>query len=109
MQEEFKKDFEKRVPNRVPNNSFSVSVNYYKQVCSPGADVMCIWYRLSMLWMLSEFMGLNLPGMHDGKPDDVLFKALAVVPITGMPLGGREGLPFDLVELIPLIQKESEA
>jgi hypothetical protein len=109
MQEELKKDFEKRTPNRAPNQGFGISVSTYSQACSPGADVASIWYRLSMLWMLSESMGSNLPGMHDGKTDDAVFKALAILPLTGLPRGGREGLPFDLDELIRLIQKESEA
>ena len=49
-----------------------------------------------------------MPWLHDGKPDDAVFKALAVVPMTKMPPGGREGLPFDVEELIRLIRKESE-
>jgi hypothetical protein len=49
MQEELKRDFEKRVPNRAPNQDFSVSINNYKRVCSPGANVGALWYRLSIL------------------------------------------------------------
>jgi hypothetical protein len=36
MQEELKRDFEKRAPNPAPTQDFSVSINYYKRVTSPG-------------------------------------------------------------------------
>jgi hypothetical protein len=38
MLEELKKDFEKRVPNRAPNQYFSVGIDCLKQVCSPRAN-----------------------------------------------------------------------
>jgi hypothetical protein len=53
--------------------------------------------------------GPTLPGLIDGKPCDDVFKALAIAPMTGIPPGGRKGFPFDVDELIRLIQKESEA
>ena len=51
MQEELKRDFEKRVPNR-SKPRFEFSINYYKRVCSPGANVAALWYRLLILAML---------------------------------------------------------
>jgi hypothetical protein len=58
----------------------------------------------------SEPGGPTLPGLTDGKPGDAVFKALSIVPMTGMQPGiVREGHPFDMEELIRLIQKESQA
>jgi hypothetical protein len=87
MQEELKRDFEKRVPNRAPNQDFSVSINNYKRVCSPGANVGALWYRLSILEMprhVSEATGTSLPWPREGKPGDAVFKALAIVTMTGL-------------------------
>jgi hypothetical protein len=48
--------------------------------------------------------------MHNGEPEDAVFKALATVPMTGRQPGVMyEKPPFDLEELIKLIKKEYEA
>jgi hypothetical protein len=113
MMEGYKKDFEKLMPDRAPNETFSVRIDCYRQACSPGADVGAVWYRLSMLEMLkhlNEAGGPTLPGMNDSKPSDALFKAFAIVPMTALGPGGRrEGFPFDMDELTRLVKKESEA
>jgi hypothetical protein len=113
MQEKLKADFDEPTPNRAPNQGFGISLNYYKRVCSPGANVGAVWYRLSILEMLrhiSEITGTSLPWPREGKPGDAVFKALATVPMTGLPAGVvRTVPPFDPDELIRLIQKESEA
>ena len=90
MQEKLKKDFEKLVPNRAPDQYFSVGIDYFRRVCSPGANVGAVWYRLSILEMLrhvSEATGTSLPWPREGKPGDAVFKALATVPMTGLPQG----------------------
>ena len=92
-------------------SGFAVALDLYKRACRPGAHVWSVWYRCSQFERLRNFhelTGTNLPWLHDGKPDEAVFKALAVVPMTKMPPGGREGLPFDVEELIRLIRKESE-
>jgi hypothetical protein len=84
--------------------------------CSPGANVGAVWYRIQMLGMLQNISSLGslserikLPDIDYGKPSDELFKALAVVPVMGIPQGGPpiEGLPVDVEELGRLVQKES--
>jgi hypothetical protein len=113
MQEELKRDFEKRVPNRAPDQYFSVGIDYFRRVCSPGANVGAVWYRLSILEMLrhiSEITGTSLPWPREGKPGDAVFKALATVRMTGLPPGVvRKVPPFDPDELIRLIKEEPEA
>jgi hypothetical protein len=60
--------------------------------------------------MRSEAAGTSLHWLQEGKPSDAVFKALAVLPMTGLPPGVvRESPLFDVEELIRLIQKESEA
>ena len=82
-------------------------------VLSPGANFGDVFYRLSWLrhlQILSEAGHLSFPWIHDGEPDDAVFKALAIVPMTGRTPGAiYEGPPFDVGELIRLIKKEYQA
>jgi hypothetical protein len=82
-------------------------------VLSPGANFGDVFYRLSWLrhlQILSEAGHLNFPWIHDGEPEDAVFKALAIVPMTGRVLGVMyERPPFDVEELIRLIKKEYQA
>ena len=80
---------------------------------SPGANFGDVFYRLSWLrhlQILSEGGHLDFPWIHDGEPEDAVFKALAIVPMTGRPPGVTyETPPFNVEELIKLIKKEYEA
>jgi hypothetical protein len=113
MLEELKRDFEKRVPDHASNQSIGIGVDCYERVCSPGADVGAVWYRVSMLGLL-QMMGKEagepaLSGLTDDKPSDAVFRALATLPMTGMNPGvTHDGLPFDPAELVRLI-KEAES
>ena len=82
-------------------------------VLSSGAGFGDVFYRLSWLrhlQILSEAGRLTFPWIHDGEPDDAVFKALAIVPMTGrVPGVTYEGPPFDVEELIWLIKRENEA
>jgi hypothetical protein len=113
MHEKLKKEFEERTPNRAPDQYFSVGIDYFRRVCSPGANTGAVWYRLSILEMLrhvSEVTGTSLPWPREGKASDAVFKALATVPMTGLAPGVvRKVPPFDPDELIRLIMEESEA
>jgi hypothetical protein len=82
-------------------------------VLSPGASFGDVFYRLSWLrhlQILSEADHLTFHWIHDGEPEDAVFKALAIVPMTGRRPGVMyDGPPFDVEELIRLIKRESEA
>jgi hypothetical protein len=73
--------------------------------CSPNVNGFAIWYRLSMLGMLSTLCvksGMpmeKLPWMRSGEPDEFILKALATVPMSGAPDAAME-------ELTRLVQKE---
>jgi hypothetical protein len=89
--------------------------------CSPGADVGAVWYRVEMMeWLeglrrtshitkvgslLSEIA--NLPDFDYSKPSDAVFKALAVVPMTGIAPSGfpLQGFPLDISEFAKLVSR----
>jgi len=62
---------------------------------------------LRLLKMMTESEELISPWLHDGKPEDAVFKVFATISMPGLPPGGRQGLPFDVEEFRRLINKES--
>jgi hypothetical protein len=95
-----------------PGQNIGIGHSLYERACSHGANVPAVFFRVSMLRMLQTIRdseGLILPWLHDGKPDDAVFKVLATLPMTGLPPGGRTGFPFDIEEFGKLIKKESPA
>ena len=97
---------------RSPGQQVAIGTDLWKSACGAGADVRAVFFRVSMLrmlQMLSGSGGLISPWLHDGKPDDAVFKVVATLPMIGLQLGTpRQGFPFDAEELIKLIEKESE-
>jgi hypothetical protein len=101
------------VQARSPGQQVAISAELWRSSCGPGADVRAVFFRVSMLrmlQMLSGSGGLISPWLHDGQPDDVVFKVVATLPMIGLQLGTpRQGFPFDVEELIKLIKEESGA
>jgi hypothetical protein len=94
-----------------PGQQIGIASSLYERACTTGANVQAVFFRVSMLRvlkMMTESDGLILPWLHDGKPEDALFKVLAAMPMNGLPPGGRQGLPFDVEEFRRLLNKESE-
>jgi hypothetical protein len=88
-----------KIQKEHPREQVAIDV---RSSCSPGADVLAIWFRLSQLFTLRMFgdsTDKSFPWLKDGKPDDAVFKVLATIPLTGMQSSGIE-------ELIRVIQKE---
>jgi hypothetical protein len=87
------------VQARSPGQRVAISAGLWKSACSPGADVGAVFFRVSMLRILQRLSGsgeLISPWLHDGKPDDAVFRVVATVPMTGLQLGTpRQGFPFD--------------
>jgi len=124
---------ETRLPKAEPEGSAQSSRSYDSASlglpipadagCSPGADVGAVWFRVMMLgwleglWKMRYIIKLgrpsseiaDLPDVDYSKPSDAVFKALAVVPMTGLSLSGAplKEFPVDLREFARLIQKES--
>ncbi len=66
-------------------------------------------FRLGTLELAKTAMGLNFPLTPEGKPTDAVFKAVATIPMKGIPEGGSNTPRFDLFELVEMMVKESEA
>lgn len=88
-----------------PGQSGSIGSTVYQSVCSPGANVVAIWYRASMLCLLEQMMPELLASWtHDGQLDDAVFEVAATFPMQKMKTGVvREGPPFDVEEFVKQI------
>jgi hypothetical protein len=96
-----------------PEQQPTLSISLYERACSPGANVYAVFLRVSILrvlQMLNGRHGVSLPRLHDGVPDDAVFRATAAIPMSNPPRGSttRGEFPFDLEELGRQIEKESE-
>jgi hypothetical protein len=71
-------------------------------VCDAGADFQAIGFRVSMLGLMRKIHAWP----PNTRPPDALFKALAIIPMTGMAPGvPQQELPFALGELLKLVQE----
>lgn len=96
------RDLEARTP---AGQTGSLSSGLYKSACSPGANVVAVWYRASMLEVLQMLPGKPLtPWSREGELDDAVFKVAATFPMKKLPIGlAKDGLPFDVQELVKQI------
>jgi hypothetical protein len=81
------------------------------QICYEPKDLEAheaLIRELSAAGVINEAEGRISPGMQNGKPTDAVFKAFAIVPMSGLRHGDppHEWPPFDVDELFRLIQKE---
>ena len=85
--------------------SGSISSGLYERACSPGANVLAVWYRASILGVLQTLPGNPLtPWSHEGELDDAVFQIAARLPMKKLPVGlVKNGLPFDVQELVKQI------
>jgi hypothetical protein len=90
---------------RNPGMCGSIGSTVYDNVCGPGADVISVWYRSSMLWALKQMIPEQLAvWTHDGELDDAVFQVAATFPMEKMRTGVvREGPPFDVAEFVKQI------
>jgi hypothetical protein len=90
----------------------SIGVDFYKRACSPQADIGAVCSRVSMLGMVqheAEARHFRFPWIHDGEPEDVVFKIVATIPmVEPQPGVMREGFPIDVEELIRQIENEAK-
>ena len=85
----------------------ATGVEVFRQACKPGADLPSVLYRVMMLEILLTIAKEQLvPWIRDGRPDAVLFQVISQLPMQWMETGApREGLPFDLEELLQRLNK----
>lgn len=90
----------------VPGQQGSVSIDnrMYESRCSPGANVMAVWSRASMLDLLNK-VGVLSARLHNGEFDDAVFQVAATFPMKRMKIGVvHNGLPFDVKEFVNQIE-----
>jgi hypothetical protein len=96
-------EMQREVQARTAAQHTAISAEIYKGACSPGANVGAVWFRASLIGML-EMLGVLRPWIHEGVVADAVFKVAATFPMNGMAIGvPRQGLPFDVQELISQI------
>ena len=96
------RDFEARTP---VGQTGRLSSGLYEGACSPGANVLAVWYRASILEVLQMLPENPLtPWSHRGELDDAVFQIAATFPMKKLPIGlVKDGLPFDVQELVKQI------
>jgi hypothetical protein len=81
----------------------SIDYRSFERVCSPGANVQAVWYRASMLAMLSK----ALPGFE---PKDASFEIAASFPMKKMEVGVvYNEPPFNLQEFMKRVAEAGNA
>ncbi len=97
---------------RHPGQQVSIGTDLYKTACGPQANVGAVLSRLSMLGKVqqeAEAGHFRFPWIHDGEPEEVVFKIVATIPMVERPPGAvQEGFPIDVGELIRQIAAESQ-
>lgn len=95
---------------RNPGQCGAIGNSVYQSVCSPGADVVSVWYRASMLWVLRHVISdVVASWTHDGQLDDAVFQVAATFPMEKMKTGVvREGPPFDVEEFVKQVAAKQE-
>ena len=79
----------------------------FKSICSPGADVIAVWQRASLLGLCERF-GLLSRWLNDGRLDDAVIKVAAGFPMDKMEVDViYNDLPFDVQEFLKRIDTQS--
>src|ERR1041384_6229707 len=83
--------------SRHPGQSVCLGIELMKNVCKPGADVQAVWYRMSLVWVLSQVAREQLAAWtKEGELDDAVYRTIAKIPMEWIGNNEREGLPFDV-------------
>jgi hypothetical protein len=83
----------------------AIGLEAYKGVCSPGAGIGSIWYRVSML-NVCDSIGLLSKYKTDVGFIDVVYHVAATIPMKRMQTGVTyHGLPFDTEEFVKQVER----
>jgi hypothetical protein len=87
----------------------ATGASVFERACSPGADVLAVWYRAAMLQLLCGPIGLLLPWLHDGVLDKAVIRVAAIFPMEKMQVGVvRDDLPLNVQEFVKQIEAETK-
>ena len=97
------RDLQARTP---ADQTGSLNSGLFDGACGPGANVLAVWYRTSILGALQMLPGNPLtPWSHRGELDDAVFQIAATFPMKKLPIGlVKNGLPLDVQELVKQIR-----
>jgi hypothetical protein len=85
-----------------------ICVSLFQSICSPGANVFAVWYRVSILKMC-ERLQLLTHWLSEGHLDDAVFKVAADYKMHKMSPGiPQEGLPLDVDGFLNRVEAESK-
>jgi len=97
---------EERRERSDPKVHSATSAGSFAAVCSPGANVMAVCYRASMLGMLAQSTGLLAPEVPENVREAV-FNVAASFPFQFMKPGVvYEGLPVDVQAFVKQLEDE---
>ncbi len=96
---------------RHPGQPVSIGMDDFQRACGPEADLCAVLSRVSMLEKVQYAADAGhfiFPWTHDGRPEDIVFKIVATIPMVASKAGVvQEGFPIDVEELIRQIKNES--
>ena len=97
--------FSRELKSRNGDRVMATSVDIWKQVCQPSADIRAVAYRHSMLWLLERMLRAAWTG---GELNDNALKVAARMDLKWMPVGVvSNGLPFNLEGFLFAAQQEA--
>jgi len=97
--------FMQDLKKRHPEGNVGISTSVYQSVCSPGADIRAVSYRLSILGMVGHLLE---PVYSGGEFTEAALKAAAKVEMTWLPVGvPQKGFPFDVIEFLARARAEA--
>lgn len=90
-----------------PEGGVGIGVEVFKAHCKPGATIAAVTFRGGQLWILGQVApDLLAPWTKDGQFDDVIFRAIAQVPMEWIGVGiTHEGLPFDVEDFMRRVRE----
>jgi hypothetical protein len=96
--------------------SIGIGIGLLERVCSPGADVRAVSYRVMQLGLFTRVFPEMLhhlpplaPMVQDGELTEAALMVGARFPMKWLAVGVEGQMPFDLEAFIAEVQKESEA
>jgi hypothetical protein len=89
---------------RHPEGGVAIGVNLMQALCKPGANVMAISYRASMIGILQHLAPEMMDPLIQDKLDAVL-AAASEIPMKWIGGAVREGWPFDPDDFIRRVRE----
>jgi hypothetical protein len=98
------------VHGRNQGQGAALDIMSYRRISSPSADVMALWFRVSMLALLQKMPESPLTQWtHDGNLDHAVFQVAATFPMKNPKVGTvYDGPQFEVPEFLRQIGRVKE-